>query len=55
MAELEVGLRLVAQHPDASFFIGSRDEELVKAAEAALGLAFPPTYRRFVRELGAGG
>ncbi len=34
--------------------MGPRKESLVAAAEAALGITFPPTYRRFVRELGAG-
>lgn len=53
MHELETGLRLVAGHPDA-FFIGPRDESVVQAGEQALGLVLPPTYRRFVRELGAG-
>ncbi|HYI35197.1 MAG TPA: SMI1/KNR4 family protein [Thermoleophilaceae bacterium] len=35
-------------------FVGPRPEELVAAAERALGLEFPPDYRRFVLDLGAG-
>jgi hypothetical protein len=34
---------------------GRRDPALVAAAERALGLTFPPTYRRFVLDMGAGG
>jgi hypothetical protein len=52
--EVEEALRLVAQRPDESFFAGARDEGLVVAAEQALGVSFPPSYRRFLRELGAG-
>lgn len=54
MAELEEGLSLVAEHPDASFFAGPRDEDLVKAAEMALGVTFPPTYRPFRVRAGGG-
>ena len=34
--------------------MGPRPEELVAAAERALGLEFPPGYREFVLDLGAG-
>jgi hypothetical protein len=54
MAELEEAMRLIAARPDQSDFVGPRDELVVDAAEEALGFAFPPTYRRFLRELGAG-
>jgi hypothetical protein len=54
MSDLETGLRYAAEHPDEADFEGPRDDALVAAAEAALGLTFPPTYRRFLRELGAG-
>lgn len=53
MRELDEGLRLVTGHPNA-LFVGPRDESVVQAAEEALGFLLPPTYRRFVRELGAG-
>lgn len=36
-------------------FVGPRDEALVDAAEAAVGVPFPPSYRRFVLAFGAGG
>ena len=52
-AELERGISAVGVS-DRCFFIGPREEALVAAAEIALELRFPPTYRRFVRELGAG-
>ena len=35
-------------------FEGAKPEELVAKAEAALGLNFPPSYRRFLLELGCG-
>lgn len=53
MAEFEQALEAVRGSAMAHF-VGPRDPGLVEAAEAALGLAFPPTYRRFVAELGAG-
>lgn len=53
MAELERGVAAVADS-DLAFFAGPRDASLVAAAEDALGLSLPPTYRRFVSELGAG-
>ena len=35
-------------------FEGAKPEALVSKAEAALGLKFPPSYRRFLLELGRG-
>lgn len=35
-------------------FEGAKPEPLVANAEAALGLAFPPSYRRFLLEMGCG-
>ena len=35
-------------------FAGPKAEALVARAEAALGLRFPPSYRQFLLELGAG-
>lgn len=54
MKELEDALTLIKENPDDSFFAGPKSEELISKAENALGLFFPPTYRRFVKELGAG-
>jgi antitoxin YobK len=53
MAELELGLE-AARQSDRARFVGPRDPGIVAAAEEALGLSFPPTYRRFLAELGAG-
>lgn len=53
MAELEQALDAV-RDSDRARFVGPRDNDLVSAAEAALGVSFPPTYRRFIAELGAG-
>ncbi len=35
--------------------MGPRDEHLVRKAEEILGLRYPPIYRRFLLEFGAGG
>ncbi len=35
-------------------FMGPRPVELVEKAERVLGIPLPPTYRKFVSELGAG-
>jgi hypothetical protein len=39
---------------DDADVVGERPEALVDPAEQTLGLRFPPSYRAFVRELGAG-
>jgi hypothetical protein len=54
MRDLEAGLDLVRANADAARFAGPREERLVAAAERALGVRFPPSYRSFVRALGAG-
>lgn len=54
MDDLERGLHLVAENSDRARFVGPRDPDVVSAAEAALGVRFPPTYRRFLTDLGAG-
>ncbi len=53
MAELEQALDAVRES-DRARFVGPRGPGLVLAAEEALGVTLPPTYRRFVTELGAG-
>ena len=55
MAEIEQALALIQAYPERRHFVGRRDPQLVYEAELALGLTFPPTYRRFLLELGAGG
>lgn len=54
MAQIEEALALIRAHPESSHFVGRRDAQLVDEAEVALGVTFPPTYRRFLLELGAG-
>lgn len=47
-------VRLMEKHPELMRFVGARSENLVKAAEEKLALTFPPSYRRFLLEYGAG-
>lgn len=53
MIDLENAFKLVHES-SRSRFIGPRNESLIGAAETALGIDFPPTYRRFLKELGCG-
>lgn len=55
MQEYEEALLLAHDHLDRSDFKGGQPPERVERAERALGVSFPPTYRRFLLELGAGG
>jgi hypothetical protein len=52
--DYEEALALVGDHADATDF-SSQPEDRVVRAEQRLGLRFPPTYRRFLLDLGAGG
>jgi antitoxin YobK len=52
--DYEAALHLVQEHPELAEFVGPRDELVIRAAEQALGISFPPTYRRYLAELGAG-
>jgi antitoxin YobK len=54
MADLERAIELI-QVSGGGDFSGPRTEDQVVYAEQALGVEFPPTYRRFVRRLGSGG
>lgn len=54
MSDLEQAIQLIDDKVAIADFEGPRPEELVKLAEVALTLEFPPTYREFVRRLGAG-
>jgi hypothetical protein len=47
-------LRLVESNCSRGFFAGPRDPALIAAAESALGGKFPPSYREFLKTLGAG-
>lgn len=54
MGHMEDGLELVRKNPAKAMFVGKRALTTVAKAENALGVIFPPTYRRFLTELGAG-
>lgn len=54
MKDLERALALIGEHETDAAFVGPRSELVVRSAEKALGLRLPPTYRRFLRERGAG-
>lgn len=53
MMAFDEALRLMIDE-DLADFVGERSDELVVAAEQALGVRFPPTYRQFLGSLGAG-
>lgn len=53
--DLQKAFDLIATYENEGRFSGEKDDELITKAEAALGLAFPPTYRRFLKEYGCGG
>jgi antitoxin YobK len=44
----------IRRSPETCWFVGERSDELISEAEGALGHRFPPSYRLFVKELGAG-
>jgi antitoxin YobK len=54
MSDYEKAAELIAEHPDLADFVGPRDEAPVRAAQEALSVQFPPSYRRFLHEYGAG-
>lgn len=54
MLEFRAAVALMDQSPSLQHFVGRRDEALVRKAEEALGLRFPPSYREFVLTFGAG-
>lgn len=53
MEDYERAIALIAQ-ADAGDFEGPKTELLIAQVEAVLGLQFPPTYRRFLRDVGCG-
>jgi hypothetical protein len=53
-SDLDAALGIIDGRREEAFFAGPRDETLIAKAEEALGGAFPPAYRRFVQNLGAG-
>jgi hypothetical protein len=54
MKHYEQAVELIKSRGLGSQFVGPKSEEVVARAEAALGIRFPPTYRRFCLEYGAG-
>lgn len=52
--ELEQALSIIDDNPEDSFFVGVRGDDLILEAESILELKFPPTYKRFLKTLGAG-
>src|SRR5438105_11846156 len=52
--DLDRALEAIRGAGDRAHFVGPRSKALVDAAERALGLRFPPRYRRFAELLGAG-
>lgn len=50
--EVEEFIRLVRANPQVANIAGGCDEQLIRQAEATLGLRLPPTYREFLRKLG---
>ena len=54
MIDLDEALELISSRAGDAHFIGARHGSLIDTAEAALGLSFPPTYRRFLSEKGCG-
>ena len=54
MNDYEKAVEIVGRHLDEADFEG-QPADRIERAEATLGLRFPPTYRRFLTEFGAGG
>jgi hypothetical protein len=54
MRDYNAAREVLSTHGELADFAGPRDEALVARAEQVLALRFPPTYRQFLREFGAG-
>lgn len=53
--DYEIAKELIMNSSKFSNFQGSKEETLICAAEEYLAIKFPPTYRTFLKEFGAGG
>jgi len=53
MEHYERAVELIEESGDGDFE-GPKPDDLIAKAEAALGVTFPPTYRRFLSEYGCG-
>jgi antitoxin YobK len=54
MQDYDAAVARMLELPAEMDFVGPRDETLIAKAEEATGHVFPATYRRFLREFGAG-
>lgn len=54
MSSLDKALKLISDNEDKAHFLGPRTDELIRAAETTLAIQFPPTYRKFLKELACG-
>lgn len=54
MGDYERAKSMIAASKGRAHFAGPRAETLVRKAAEALGVHFPPAYRRFLMEYGAG-
>jgi hypothetical protein len=54
MHDCELAVQVIRANASQSDFEGGKDVALIEAAESAIGLRFPPTYRRFLLEYGCG-
>jgi hypothetical protein len=54
LADVDQALDLINSYKGRKRFVGVRQRALIEEAEAALGVRFPPSYRRFLESLGAG-
>jgi hypothetical protein len=54
MDDYERAVVLLDEHGEPVEFAGPRPQELIDLAERAVDIEFPPTYRRFLSEYGAG-
>lgn len=46
-------IRLLEQHPEESNWTGGLSAEDISSAEEQLGVPFPPSYRKFLSDLGS--
>lgn len=54
MADYQRARAIIRQNRSKGRFAGERPEQLVQKAELTLGVRFPPTYRQFLLDYGAG-
>lgn len=52
--DLQKAFDLIFENMEIADFEGEKDDTLIELAEKALGLPFPPTYKRFIKKYGCG-